>query len=96
MATSLVGGLPAGGSVSGTVLVMGAGARSRYAAVIQAVVVVIVVLVFSDLLSMIPNAALAALLIYAAALSIKWDAIGAVRRTSSMSEKSSPGATPCV
>ena len=30
MATSLVGGIPAGGSVSGTALIMGAGARSRW------------------------------------------------------------------
>jgi hypothetical protein len=29
MATSLVGGIPAGGSVSGTVLIISAGARSR-------------------------------------------------------------------
>src|SRR5690606_27285247 len=85
IASSFFRGMAGGGSLSGTALNVSAGARSRYAAVIQAVVVVIVVLVFSDLLSMIPNAALAALLIYAAALSIKWDAIGAVRRTSSMS-----------
>ncbi len=85
IASSFFRGMAGGGSLSGTALNVSAGARTRYAAVMQAIVVVIVVLVFSDLLSMIPNAALAALLIYAAALSIKFDAIAAVRRTSWMS-----------
>ena len=85
IASSFFRGMAGGGSLSGTALNVSAGARSRYAAVMQAIVVVIVVLVFSDLLGMIPNAALAALLIYAAALSIKFDAIAAVRRTSWMS-----------
>ena len=85
IASSFFRGMAGGGSLSGTALNVSAGARSRYAAVMQAIVVVIVVLVFSDLLSMIPNAALAALLIYAAALSFKFDAIAAIRRTSWMS-----------
>jgi SulP family sulfate permease len=85
IAASFFRGMAGGGSLSGTALNVSAGARTRYAAVIQAVVVVIVVLVFNDLLSMIPNAALAALLIYAASLSIKFAAIASVRRTSWMS-----------
>ena len=85
IAASFFRGMAGGGSLSGTALNVSAGARTRYAAVIQAIVVVIVVLVFNDLLSMIPNAALAALLIYAASLSIKFAAIASVRRTSWMS-----------
>ncbi len=85
IAASFFRGMAGGGSLSGTALNVSAGARSRYAAAMQAIVVVIVVLVFSGVLSLIPNAALAALLIYAAALSIKFDAIAAVRRTSWMS-----------
>lgn len=85
ISTSFFGGMAGGGSLSGTALNVSAGARSRYAAVMQALVVVIIVLVFSDVLSMIPTAALAALLIYAAALSLKFDAIATIRRTSWMS-----------
>ncbi|HET9662007.1 MAG TPA: SulP family inorganic anion transporter [Thermomicrobiales bacterium] len=85
IAASFFRGMAGGGSLSGTALNVSAGARTRYAAVIQAIVVLIVVLVFNDLLSMIPNAALAALLVYAAALSIKFSAIASVRRTSWMS-----------
>jgi SulP family sulfate permease len=85
IAASFFRGMAGGGSLSGTALNVSAGARTRYAAVIQAIVVLIVVLVFNDLLSMIPNAALAALLIYAAALSIKFPAIASVQRTSWMS-----------
>jgi SulP family sulfate permease len=74
-----------GGSLSGTALFVSAGARTRYAGVIQAVVVVILVLAFSDQLSMVPMAGLAALLIYAAALSINLAAIGTIMRTSASS-----------
>jgi anti-anti-sigma regulatory factor len=74
-----------GGSLSGTALNVSAGARTRWALIVQAVVVVVVILVFSDLLSRIPMAALAALLIYSAVLSIKWVAIATIRRTSPVS-----------
>jgi sulfate permease, SulP family len=74
-----------GGSLSGTALFVRAGARTRIAGIIQAVVVVILVLVFSDLLGFIPMAALAALLIYAAALSIRFPAIATIQRTSATS-----------
>jgi SulP family sulfate permease len=74
-----------GGSLSGTALHASAGARTRYAAVVQAVVVVVLVLAFSDQLSIVPMTGLAALLIYAAALSIKFSAIAIVQRTSASS-----------
>ncbi len=74
-----------GGSLSGTALHVSAGARTRYAAVVQAGVVLVLVLAFSDLLSLVPMTALAAVLIYAAAFSIKLSAIATIRRTSATS-----------
>jgi SulP family sulfate permease len=73
------------GSLSGTALFVSAGARTRYAAAVQAGVVVVLVLAFSDLLSLVPMAGLAALLIYAAARSIKLPVIATIRRTSASS-----------
>jgi SulP family sulfate permease len=65
LATSLVGGLPAGGSVSGTVLVMGAGARSRWANIFVGLFVALIVLLAGPLVERVPMPALAALLIVA-------------------------------
>ena len=65
MATSLVGGLPAGGSVSGTVLVMGAGARSRWGNIFVGLFVALIVLLAGPLVERVPMPALAALLIVA-------------------------------
>jgi SulP family sulfate permease len=82
IATSLFNGMAGGGSLSGTALLVGAGARTRWAAVVQAGVVLVAVLVFGRLLSRIPMAGLAALLIYSAVLSFKLPAIATVSRTS--------------
>lgn len=65
IATSLVGGLPAGGSISGTVLLMSAGAASRWANILAGVFVMVIVLVAGPLVEMVPMPALAALLIVA-------------------------------
>jgi SulP family sulfate permease len=65
MATSLVGGLPAGGSVSGTVLLMGAGARSRWANIFVGLFVALILLLAGPLVERVPMPALAALLIVA-------------------------------
>ena len=85
IATSFFSGMAGGGSLSGTALNVSAGAVTRFANVVQAGVVLLVILVFSGVLAKIPSAALAALLIYAAALSIKWAAIYAISRSSWMS-----------
>jgi SulP family sulfate permease len=82
IACSCFNGMAGGGSLSGTALNVGAGARTRWACVLQAVVVMVLVLVFGGLLGRIPMAGLAALLIYSAALSIKLPAITMVSRTS--------------
>ncbi len=63
MAAGLVGGLPAGGSISGTALVISAGARSRWANILAGLFVALIVLVAAPLVKLIPMPALAALLI---------------------------------
>ena len=65
LATSFVGGLPAGGSISGTVLIMGAGAKSRWTNIFAGLFVALVVLLFAPLVKRVPMPALAALLIVA-------------------------------
>lgn len=65
MATSLVGGIPAGGSVSGTVLMVSAGARSRWANIFVGLCVALIVLLIGPLVERVPMPALAALLIVA-------------------------------
>ena len=65
LATSFVGGLPAGGSISGTVLIMGVGAKSRWTNIFAGLFVALVVLLFAPLVKRVPMPALAALLIVA-------------------------------
>jgi SulP family sulfate permease len=65
MATSLVGGIPAGGSVSGTALIVGAGARSRWGNIFVGLFVALIVLLAGPLVERVPMPALAALLIVA-------------------------------
>lgn len=65
VATSLVGGIPAGGSVSGTALILGAGARSRWANLCVGLFVALIVLLAGPLVERVPMPALAALLIVA-------------------------------
>lgn len=74
-------GMPAGGSLSSTALAVSAGARTRWASVFTSVMVIVMVLLFANLLSIIPIAALAALLIYSATLSIKISLIKSVADT---------------
>jgi SulP family sulfate permease len=73
--------MPSGGSLSSTALGASAGAQTRWASFFMAIVVMVAVLAFANVLSLIPIAALAALLIYSAALSIKFDLIQDVLRT---------------
>ena len=65
IATSVVGGIPAGGSISGTVLVINAGKRSRWTNIFGGFWVVLVVLLAAPLAELVPMPALAALLIVA-------------------------------
>jgi sulfate permease, SulP family len=63
--TSLANGIPAGGSVSGTALVMSAGAKSRWANFLVGLFVAAIVLLAAPLVELVPMPALAALLIVA-------------------------------
>ena len=65
IATGLVGGVPAGGSVSGTALIMGAGAKSRWGNIFVGLFVAVIVLLAAPLVERVPMPALAALLIVA-------------------------------
>ena len=65
VATSLVSGIPAGGSVSGTALVMSAGGKSRFANIFVGLFVAAIVLLAAPLVELVPMPALAALLIVA-------------------------------
>jgi SulP family sulfate permease len=65
IATSIVAGVPAGGSVSGTALIMGAGAKSRWSNIFVGLFVAVIVLLAAPLVELVPMPALAALLIVA-------------------------------
>ncbi|TXG81471.1 MAG: SulP family inorganic anion transporter [Thermomicrobiales bacterium] len=78
IASSIFQGMPGGGSLSGTALYSAAGGRNRWGIVIQAPVVIVLILAFNNLLSMIPMAALAALLIYSALLAINLKRVATV------------------
>ena len=65
IATSFVGGVPAGGSISGTALLMSAGATSRLANIFAGLFVTVIVLLAAPLVERVPMPALAALLIVA-------------------------------
>jgi SulP family sulfate permease len=84
-AASFFRGAPGNGAVGMTTVSVRAGASSRWAAVAQAGVVMIVLLLFSELLGKIPLTALAALLIYTGLLLIKPHEIAATARTDKIS-----------
>ena len=65
IATGFVGGILAGGSISGTALIMGAGAKSRWTNIFGGLFVAVVVLLAAPLVERVPMPALAALLIVA-------------------------------
>ena len=63
MATSFFQGIPAGGSMSGTAVTVGAGARTRWANILAGLLVIPLVWMFNDLIGLVPMSALAALLV---------------------------------
>jgi sulfate permease, SulP family len=65
IAAAFIGGMPAGGSISGTVLVMSAGAKSRWTNIFAGLFVAVVVAAATPLVEMVPMPGLAALLIVA-------------------------------
>lgn len=78
-------GIPIGGSVSGTVLVVNAGAKSRWANILTGVFVAVGVLLFANLIAILPMTSLAAILIYAGIQTIKPKRIRSVWFTNPLS-----------
>jgi MFS superfamily sulfate permease-like transporter len=84
LASSLVGGMAAGGGASQTAVADKAGARSQMAQWITAGAVLLTLLLLSGLIAQLPQAALGALILVSAAGMIKPEAfrtIGRIRRT---------------
>ena len=78
-------GIPLGGSLSGTALVVGAGAQTRWANIFTGLFVIVMVLLFAGLIELLPMACLAGILIYAGIQSIKPGEIRMVWNTNSIS-----------
>jgi SulP family sulfate permease len=85
IATSIVSGLPAGGSVSGTALIMGAGAKSRWGNIFVGLFVAGIVLLAAPLVERVPMPALAALLIVAGFQGLRWEQAVVAWRTGRIS-----------
>jgi len=81
-AVSLFQGLPVGGSLSSTALVVSAGAKSRLANVFTGLFAIVAVLLFAPLIEIFPMAGLAAILVIAGVQSIKMPRIRTVWKTS--------------
>ena len=85
IAAGLFGGIPAGGSSSGTALIVSAGARSRWANIFAGLSVAIVVLLFANQVEQVAMPALAGLVIIAGIQMINVTAIQTVWQTNTVS-----------
>jgi SulP family sulfate permease len=85
LAAGLFGGIPAGGSSSGTALMTSAGARSRYANIFGGISVALVVLLFANLVELVAMPALAGLVIVAGIQMINLNTIQTVWQTNTVS-----------
>jgi SulP family sulfate permease len=81
LATSFFQGMPVGGSLSGTALIVKAGARSRWANFLSGVLIAVIVLLLADVVKRIATPALAGLLIVVGFQTIKPTAIRTVWQT---------------
>lgn len=80
-ASGVFGGMPIGGSVSSTALVVQLGAKSRMANFIVGPIIAVVVLLFANAVETIPLATLAGLLVVIGARAIKLPAVQTVWQT---------------
>ena len=85
LAAGFFGGIPAGGSSSGTALMVSAGARSRWANIFGGIAVAMVVLLFANLVELVAMPALAGLVIVAGVQMINKEAIQTVWQTNTVS-----------
>ena len=81
LATSFFRGMPAGGSLSGTAMVVQAGAKSRWANFMVGVLIAVIILLFAGLVKLIAMPALAGLLIVIGFRTINPNAIKKVWNT---------------
>ncbi len=82
LASGIFHGTPVGGSVSSTALNVAAGARSRWASIFAGVWMLIILLALARLVGLVPMPTLAAVLIFAAVMSLRFGDIGVVWKTS--------------
>ena len=85
LAAGFFGGIPAGGSSSGTALMISAGARSRWANIFGGIAVAVVVLLFANQVELVAMPALAALVIMAGIQMINVKSIQMVWQTNNVS-----------
>jgi sulfate permease, SulP family len=85
IAAGFFGGIPAGGSSSGSALMVSAGARSRWANIFGGIAVALVVLLFADLVELVAMPALAGLVIVAGVQMINMNSIQTVWQTNTVS-----------
>ena len=85
LAVSLFRGLPVGGSLSSTALVVSAGAKTRLANIFTGLFAIVAVLLFAPVIEILPMAGLAAILVIAGIQSIKIPRIRTVWQTGSAS-----------
>ncbi|WP_430335389.1 SulP family inorganic anion transporter [Rhodococcus sp. ACT016] len=81
VSSALFGGMPVGGSVGQTALNVTAGARGRWGAVWSGIWMLVILVVFSGLVSKVPMPTLAAVLIFAAVGSIRPGKIRVILQT---------------
>jgi SulP family sulfate permease len=84
LAGGFFGGIPAGGSSSGTALIISAGARSRWANIFGGIAVAIVVLLFANQVELVAMPALAGLVIVAGIQMVNVKAIQTVWQTNTV------------
>lgn len=84
VAAGFFGGIPAGGSSSGTALIISAGARSRWANIFAGLCVAALVLVFANLVEMVAMPVLAGLVIIAGIQMVNVTAIQTVWHTNTV------------
>jgi sulfate permease, SulP family len=84
VAAGFFGGIPAGGSSSGTALIISAGARSRWANIFAGLCVALLVLVFANLVEMVAMPVLAGLVIIAGIQMVNVTAIQTVWHTNTV------------
>jgi SulP family sulfate permease len=85
LAVSAFRGLPVGGSISSTALIVSAGAKSRWGNLFLGVFAIIAVLLFGQQIERLPLTALAAMLVVAGFQSLNFGRIEAVWQTSTVS-----------